>query len=388
MLRDARGIAVLILSFLLSLSILCLSGCGGTATCGGEQVVSLNGAWRFIPDKNNEGVNAKWFEQKYDRSKWSGLRQGLRPDEQEVEVPHTWQVMEGLEGYYGNAWYARSIKLDCPVQDKILKLEFDSINRDAMVWVNGKLIGEHKGSGYTPFGFVIPQADVGNGTMEIVVRVANGFSRKALPYDRSYDWTTDSGIIRAVRLKILPQTHIERLLVNAEPTTDFTQAKVSVRVNAYAAENKTDGLSLYATILDPSNNIVGSISAPLKKDNDGNLTTELSCVVEKPMLWHFDKPHLYRFVCRLMNNGVVIHEKEASFGIRKVEVKDGFYVLNGERMRLMGVEWMPGSDPRYGLAEKPEYVREVLEDMKNLNCVLTRFHWQQDDTVAEETGID
>ena len=85
----------------------------------------------------------------------------------------------------------------------------------------------------------------------------------------------------------------------------------------------------------------------------------------------------------LRNNGVFIHEKETNFGIRKVEVKDGFYILNGEPMRLMGVEWMPGSDPRYGLAERPEYMRGVLKDMKNLNCVLTRFHWQQDDSIFE-----
>jgi beta-glucuronidase len=339
---------------------------------GGEQVVCLNGSWRFIPDRKNEGMNAKWFEQKYDHSNW-----------QQVEVPHTWQAMDGLEEYTGNAWYARTIKLGCPVQDKVLKLEFDAVNRDASVWVNGKLIGEHKGSGYTPFSFVVPVADAGNGSMEIVLRVSNGSSRRALPYEMSYDWTPDGGIIRGVRLKILPRTHIERLLVDAEPTTDFTQAKINVRVVTYASPDKTGALSVQGTILDPSNNIVGSVLASLKKDNDGNLTAELSCVVEKPMLWHFDKPNLYRFICRLMNNGVAVHEKEASFGIRKVEVKDGFYVLNGERMRLMGLEWMPGSDPRYGLAERPEYVAEILRDMKRLNCVLTRFHWQQDDSTLE-----
>ena len=367
MLKYSRSIAVLI-----SISISCLTGCQSTAISGGEQVVSLNGTWRFTADKKNEGADAAWFEKDFNRSAW-----------QNVEVPHTWQVMAGLEGYTGNAWYARTIKLDCPVQDTILKLEFDAVNRDAKIWVNGKLLGEHKSSGYTPFCFVIPQADTNNGNLEIVLRVSNSSSRRALPYERSYDWTTDGGIIRGVRLRILPRTHIERLLVDAEPTADFTQAKVNTRVVTYATENKTEGLSLKATILDPSNNIVGSISAPLKKDNDGNLTAELSCVVEKPILWHFDKPRLYRFVCLLMNNGVPIHEKEASFGIRKVEVKNGFYVLNGEPMRLMGLEWMPGSDPRYGLAEGPEYIAEILRDMKRLNCVLTRFHWQQDESTLE-----
>jgi beta-glucuronidase len=352
--------------------VLCAGCGGGYSAAAGERVVSLNGAWRFTADRKNEGMDARWFEQKYDRSNW-----------QEVEVPHTWQVMNGLEGYYGRAWYARNIKLDRPIEGGVLKLEFDAVNRDTQVWVNGKLIGEHKGSGYTPFGFVVPEADIGNGNMEIVVRVSNGFSRNALPYDRSFDWTTDGGIIRAARLRILPRTYIERLLVNAEPTPDFTQAKVTIRANAYTVGSKTNGLSVQATLLDASNNLVMTVSSPLRKDSDGNLVAELSGVIEQPMLWHFDKPQLYRMVCRLLDNGTVIHEKEATFGIRKVEVKDGFYVLNGERMRLMGLEWMPGSDPRYGLAEKPEYVREILEDMKNLNCVLTRFHWQQDDSTWE-----
>ena len=66
-----------------------------------------------------------------------------------------------------------------------------------------------------------------------------------------------------------------------------------------------------------------------------------------------------------------------------MEVKEGRYFLNGEPMRLMGVEWMPGSDPRYGMAESPEFMRSVLRDMKALNCLITRFHWQQDDSVFE-----
>jgi len=84
-----------------------------------------------------------------------------------------------------------------------------------------------------------------------------------------------------------------------------------------------------------------------------------------------------------MKDGNVVHSKEIAFGVRKVEMKDGLFWLNGEPMRLMGVEWMPGSDPRYGMAEDPNIIREILTDMKNLNCLLTRFHWQQDDAVFE-----
>jgi len=354
MLKQVTTFAVLF-----SLSVLFLTGCAATPTPVGEQVVSLNGEWRFIPDKNNQGMNDKWFEPQFDRSGW-----------QQVRVPHTWQTIPGLESHYGNSWYARTIKLDCPIKDKLLKLEFDAVNRDTEVWVNGIHIGEHKGSGYTPFSFIIPAEAAAGGNLQIVLRVSNGFSRKALPYDRSYDWTTDGGIIRSARIKILPQSYIDNLLVDAEPSADFSQAKITARL---IPSSPSKNLSVQATILDQSGNIVSS----------GSFSAEISIVIEKPVLWHFDKPYLYRLVCRLMSNGKVIHEKETTFGIRKVKVKDGFYFLNGEPMRLMGVEWMPGSDPRLGFAETPEYVQEVLEDMKKLNCVLTRFHWQQDDSVWE-----
>jgi len=360
--------AVSILYLSVTIAALFVSGCG---TAAGEQVVSLNGKWLFTIDKKNEGTDARWFEQKCDRSGW-----------QEVKVPHTWQVMNGLEEYYGLAWYARSIKLDCPLKGKVLKLDFDAVSRDTTVWVNGINIGEHNGSASTPFSFVVPDSVGQKGDLEIVVRTSNAFSKKALPFGRSFDWSNDGGITRGVRLRVLPETHIERLLVNAEPTADFTKAKINARVMIQAARGKPNGLSVSGIILDASDNLVATVSAPIK-NNDGNLAAELSCDIEKPQLWHFDKPQLYRLVCRLMDNGTVIHERETTFGIRKVEVKNGFYVLNGERMRLMGVEWMPGSDPRYGMAESPEFIRRILRDMKELNCVLTRFHWQQDETALE-----
>jgi beta-glucuronidase len=110
---------------------------------------------------------------------------------------------------------------------------------------------------------------------------------------------------------------------------------------------------------------------------------QLALDLDHPVLWHFDFPALYRAVCLLVRDGEVQTRREVEFGIRKVEVKNGFYYLNGEPMRLMGVEWMPGSDPRYGMAEPREVTRTILRDMKSLNVILTRFHWQQDDFVFQ-----
>jgi len=335
-----------------------------------EEIISLDGHWRFTIDAENKGLDAKWFAKGFDRTAW-----------QLVGVPHTWQVMKDLESYYGPAWYARILKLDSQTTGKTVKLEFEAVYRDATVWINGKLLGEHKGSGYTPFAFFLDDIDKSGGEMEIVVRVDNKFSNKALPYLNSFDWPNDGGIIRSVQLRISPASHIARLLVDATLNNDRTKAKILVRSAIYCEGDKPDAVR--ATVLDPSGNAVANFSAKPQSVKERIYSAQLDGTIDNPELWHFDKPRLYTLICHLTKGDKVIHEKQATFGIRRVEVKDGLYFLNDEPMRLMGVEWMPASDPRYGMAESPDFVRKILADMKRLNCIISRFHWQQDDSTFD-----
>jgi beta-glucuronidase len=43
----------------------------------------------------------------------------------------------------------------------------------------------------------------------------------------------------------------------------------------------------------------------------------------------------------------------------------------------------PGSNPEYGNAEPKEYLYQTLKQLKESNCVFTRFHWQQDEAVYD-----
>lgn len=99
--------------------------------------------------------------------------------------------------------------------------------------------------------------------------------------------------------------------------------------------------------------------------------------------WHFDAPNLYKISFRLLINGLVKDEYESTFGFRSIKVENNRYVLNGEPMRLMGVEWMPGSSMDIGMAETTADLEKNLKLMKNANCIFTRFHWQQDEAVFD-----
>jgi beta-glucuronidase len=101
--------------------------------------------------------------------------------------------------------------------------------------------------------------------------------------------------------------------------------------------------------------------------------------LHQPHLWHFDHPNLYRLTAELSNG----HSLDTTFGIRKIEIRDTAFYLNGEKVKLMGVERMAGSNPEYGMAEPVDWIEHDHADMKELNCVYTRVHWPQDRAVLD-----
>src|SRR5438132_7107726 len=109
---------------------------------------------------------------------------------------------------------------------------------------------------------------------------------------------------------------------------------------------------------------------------------KLEATLPNPQLWHFDRPNLYRLEL-FISNGDSVHEVTTTFGVRSLEVKDGQFYLNGEHVRLMGVERMAGSNPEYGMAEPAQLITQDHDDLKHLNCVFTRVHWPQDARVLD-----
>ena len=71
------------------------------------------------------------------------------------------------------------------------------------------------------------------------------------------------------------------------------------------------------------------------------------------------------------------------FGFRELRVDGERLLMNGKPVRLMGVEWMPGSSLTHGMAESKEEIIGMLNKLRGVNAIFTRFHWQQDDVVFD-----
>ncbi len=343
----------------------------------GEQTntVSLNGLWQLRLDPDKVGQTNGWYKPKQSGDTW-----------QDVTVPHTWQVAQESAEYFGTAWYRRLLEVPEDWRDQTVRIEFEEVFHSASVWLNGSEVGKHLRKGYTAFDFDITRLLHLGADNVLVVRVNSDFDSRMLPRAHSSDWTHDGGIYRPVNLLISPAVYIERVDVDAEPDIATGTASIDVSV---VLRNSTDRefkgeLTIHAveentglTLLHESN------ASTIRIAPGATMTHSFSALkVDSPKLWHFDTPNLY-FLSVGLRGGTIAHEFTTTFGIRRIEVKDGSFWLNGERIALMGVERMAGSNPNYGMAEPDSWIEHDHEDLKNLNCVFTRVHWPQDKRVLD-----
>jgi len=343
------------------------------------RTASLCGEWLFRIDPDDQGTMNEWY----------GINppaEGWRP----ITVPHTWQVEAQLTNYRGTAWYWRSFELpatDTPAswQDCAVRVEFEAVFHTAAVWVNGRSAGEHARKGYTAFTLDITDLLQWGRTNSIAVRVNNAFNQHMVPRGRSSDWANDGGIFRPVQLLVTPKTFIERVDVNAMPDLASGDGKLAITAHIRNASGKPwrgKATFFVAEEEEPLTVLSGSPGKGLSVNTGAVETLSIQATLPKAKLWHFDHPHLYRLEFSIWD-GSREHRFATSFGVRKLEIQDGDFHLNGERVRLMGVERMAGSNPEFGMAEPTQWIAQDYSDMKHLNCVFTRVHWPQDKRVLD-----
>jgi beta-glucuronidase len=208
-----------------------------------------------------------------------------------------------------------------------------------------------------------------------MVRVDNSNSDQALPQGSSFDWADDGGLIRPVQLIVTGQTAIRH--INVSPEVQFGQGDLKAAGKLHAEVNlcaPSAAVTVEIGIFKGDERIWHDVRLIPPRTVTWQLTDVQLFPVE---LWHFDHPHLYQLQLTLRAGEQIEDHVAVNFGFREILVHGHELWLNREPVRLMGVEWMPGSNPVTGMAEKQEDLIAMLERLKEANCVITRFHWQQ-----------
>ena len=333
-------------------------------------------SWSFALDPSDAGESQGWFKSIKERP-------GTLAD---VKVPHTWQISPETANYMGAGWYRADFDAPAHWANQFVRVEFEAVFHTAKVWLNGKLLGEHPGRGYTAFTFDATPALRFDARNLLAVKVDNSFNAGILPRNKSYDWAPDGGITRPVSLLVTPRAYIDRLWIDAIPDLDAGHTPLQIRATVRNAAESACQLTLSYHVLEEGACVAlarvqraGEVRVHAGAEQDAVLTP-----INLPLkLWHFDHPQLYRAIVEIWQDGKPLHSYAQTFGARKFEVKGTAFYLNGERVRLMGVERMAGSNPQYGMAEPAAWITHDHDDLKELNCVFTRVHWQQDKRVLD-----
>jgi len=282
----------------------------------------INADWRFFKG-DSSGAEAPAF----DAAAW-----------EKVNIPHSASIPYFMETtvYEGNTWYRKSFRADASLKSKRVLVEFEAAFQHAWVYLNGKLLGEHKG-GYTGFCYDMTEALNFGGPNVLAVRLKNGWEPTIAP--RAGDSIFPNGINRNVRLIAVNPLHVDWFgQAITTPKVSEKSALVNVKTEIRNNLTKTAACSISVEVIDAAEKLVarstGKASVPAGKMEVVSLDLP---EIANPHLWSPKSPYLYKVRTRLSNEQGVMDEYQETMGIRWFEfTADHGFFLNGKHLYLQG----------------------------------------------------
>lgn len=298
-----------------------------------REVKSWNSGWQFKkgpfslePNKTVAQWNDKW---------------------EDVTLPHTWNAkdMQNVANafYQGTSYYRKHYVFDDSYKGKRVFLRFEGVGAVADVYVNGSLVGSHKGC-YSAFAYEITGALKFGEENEILVKADNASRPDVIPTNHNL-FGVYGGIYRPVWLIVTEQSNItptdcasSGVYIN-QNNVSRSSADVTVRVKLDNGGLAPETLELENTVYTQDGRKVTTHKQQICLTPQGTQTYVSTFHLTKPHLWQGRKdPYLYKVVSTLHSGSKEIDRVVQPLGLRKFEILagKGFY-LNGERYPMYGV---------------------------------------------------
>ena len=360
------------------------------------EIFSLDGQWFFHWSRNPEERPKDFYREDYDVSQWGKITvpgnwqtQGYgtpiyininypfvkdRP-RVTTEPPKDWTAYENRNPVGS---YVTFVDVTKAMKDNSnLILHFGGVHSAFYLWINGQRVGYSQNS-MSPAEFdVTKYMRVGKNKVAVeVYRWSDG------SYLEDQDYWRLSGIFRPVQLWVRPLVHIADYRVTAEPNADYSKANVRARISLCntgkkAAKNLKAVLNIGENHGD-RHSVIRSQSSLLTEEPvpmilSGDTTTiELTCTIEKPLLWSAEKPNLYPFSVELEDNkGNTIEHFDYHLGVKKVEIVGEVFKINGKNVKLRGVN-RHDHHPKTGRYVDDATYEEDIRLMKQANINFLR----------------
>lgn len=369
---------------------------------------SLNGSWKFHWVARPEERPANFFKTDFNDSGWKT-----------IPVPSNWEMQGYGTPIYVSSGYAfkidpprvtsepkqdyttykernpvgsyrRTFRLPESWSNRQVFVRFEGVQSAFYIWINGKKVGYSQGS-MSPSEFDITDyVQTGNNQIAVeVYRWSDG------SYLEDQDMWRTSGIHRDVYLYSTSDVRISNFAVRTILDKDYKNASLQIKpeLKSYKG-NKLEGWNVEAELFDANNQPV--FDKPLQQDalpilNADNKAAVLNdrtpqrgrakfawleSKVADPLKWTAETPNLYTLVISLKNEkDETIETIGCKIGFRSIEIKDGQVLINGNPIRLRGVNRHEHS-PRTGrsISEEDMIKDIVLMKRANINAVRTSHY--------------
>jgi beta-galactosidase len=316
---------------------------------------------------------------------------------QAVSIPHNWgweNAQQGKDYYRGPGWYRRELDI-APEAGKRYFMRFEAASLVADVYLNGKLLGEHRG-GFGAFCFEITTNLAANGTNLLAVRVDNTKFPDIAPL--SGDFSVYGGLYRPVHLietaaeYFTPTDHGSPGVTWLQTNVSKKQAMLDVTAQISNGTKEKQPLALVASVFDAHGRLVVSNKESITLAPSVTAPYSLRVTVPKPHLWNgYKDPYLYRAVVELRAADKIVDSVEQQIGLRfyRVDPTNGFF-LNGRPYNLHGVD---KHQDRFneGWAVSDADLDEDISLIKEIGATVVRCaHYQHSDyfySLCDQAGI-
>lgn len=324
--------------------------------------ILLNQGWEYIPEWRDGFIQPGAEAERFVR---------VNLPHANKEIPYNYF---DERDYQFVSCYRRAITWQEGWAGKRIYADFDGVMAYAEVYLNGRLVGSHKG-GYTPFAVDLTGA-LQNGENWLVVKVDSTERPDIPPFGYTIDYLCYGGIYRDVYLRVVDPVFIENVFAKPkEVLADKKTLEATVFLTNTTAEEQA--LVVTVRLLDHGRLIAQDshtvVAEPGKSSTDVVLTG-----LEGIKLWDIDDPNLYQVEVNIADTSSVRDTYTVRIGFREAVVKpDGFF-LNGRKVMIRGLN-RHQAFPYVGYAMPARVQRrdaDILKYELSLNAVRTSHYPQ------------
>jgi beta-mannosidase len=290
-----------------------------------------------------------------------------------VDVPGHWQLEDAFRGYEGYVLYRARFEAAAFGPGEFVSLRFGGVYYAARVWLNWIYLGSHEGY-FSAFEFDCTEGLVA-GENELLVEVYSPEEREEntretiggvwARWDGMDPGINPGGIFRDVTLVRGGEVRVLAVGVNVEPSGEGR-----VALDLYARQETE--VELWSEIQPVGFEAAAAEFRLTALVGSGENRVEANFTLREPRLWWTwdrGKQHLYELVVR----GAGCEER-VRFGVKSVDLLDWHVYLNGERIFMRGINYLPtDAYPARATEERLRADAFLVRDA-NMNSVRVHAH--------------